>query len=125
MQSFTDARKDVMYDYLKQEDVNWRRLHYQIARQVVIEHKLVGHEMKAFVLDDSVKARRGKKVAGIYSHFDHLTGHTVKDQQVLTLGYATEEVYLPLDNELYISQKNAAELKQPFRDGRSHMAKRY
>jgi hypothetical protein len=59
----------------------------------VIEHKLVGHEIKAFVLDDSVKARRGKKMAGIYSHFDHLTGHPVKDQQVLTLGYATEEVF--------------------------------
>jgi hypothetical protein len=55
MQNFSDARKDVMYDYLKWEDVSRRRLHYQIARQVVIEHKLVGHEIKAFVLDDSVK----------------------------------------------------------------------
>ena len=125
MQSFTDARKDVMYDYLKREDVNWRRLHYQIARQVVIEHKLIGHELRALVLDDSVKARRGKKMAGISSHFDHLTGRVVKGQQVLTLGYATEEVFLPLDNELYISQKNAAELKQPFQDGRSIVAKRY
>ncbi|SFI33867.1 hypothetical protein [Nitrosomonas sp. Nm34] len=32
MQSFSDARKDFIYDYLKREDVNWRRLHYQIAR---------------------------------------------------------------------------------------------
>ncbi|SFN22825.1 transposase [Nitrosomonas communis] len=85
----------------------------------------MGHEIRAFVLDDSVKARRGKKMAGISSHFDHLTGRVVKGQQVLTLGYATEEVFLPLDNELYISQKNIAELKQPFRDGRSHVAKRY
>jgi hypothetical protein len=32
MKSFSDARKDFIYDYLKREDVNWRRLHYQIAR---------------------------------------------------------------------------------------------
>ena len=64
-------------------------------------------------------------MAGISSHFDHLMGRVVKGQQVLTPGYATEEIFLPLDNELYISQKNAAELKQPFRNGRSHVAKRY
>lgn len=59
MQSFTDAKKDVMYDYLKREDVNWRRLHCQIAQQVVMEHKLNTQTIKAFVLDDSVKIRRG------------------------------------------------------------------
>lgn len=82
LQCFTDARKDVMYDYLKREDVKWRRLHYQLARQVAKEHKLMDHEIRAFVLDDSVKARRGKKMVGISSHFDHLTGRTVKGQQV-------------------------------------------
>ncbi|WP_074905736.1 transposase [Nitrosomonas communis] len=97
----------------------------QIARQVVMKHKLMGHEIRAFVLDDSIKARRSKKMPGISSHFDHLTERVVKGQQVLTLGYATEEVFLPLDNELYISHKNVAELKQPFRNGRSHVVKRY
>jgi hypothetical protein len=105
MQSFTDAKKDVMYDYLKREDVNWRRLHCHIAQQVVMEHKLNTQTVKAFVLDDSVKIRRGKKMAGVSSHFDHLTGRTVMGQQVLTLGYATEEAFLPLDNQIYISQK--------------------
>ncbi|WP_430232168.1 transposase [Nitrosomonas communis] len=125
MQSFSDARKDVMYDYLKWEDVSRRRLHYQIARQVVIEHKFEGHEMKAFVLGDSVKTRRGKKITGISSHFDQLTGRTVKGQQVLTISYTTEEVFLPLDSELYISQKNIAELNRPFCGGRCHVTKHY
>jgi len=77
MQSFTDVKKDVMYDYLKREDVNWRRLHSQVARRVVIEHELNKREVKAFVLDDSIKTRRGKKMAGVSCHFDHLTGKTV------------------------------------------------
>ena len=126
MQSFTDVKKDVMYDYLKREDVNWRRLHSQVARRVVIEHELNKREVKAFVLDDSIKTRRGKKMAGVSCHFDHLTGKTVMGQQVLTLGYATsEEIFLPLDNQLYISQKNIQAQEQNFRDGRSIVAKRY
>ena len=84
MKSFTDAKKDVMYDYLKREDVNWRRLHCQVAQQVMIGHKLNLQETKAFVLDDSVKIRRGKKMAGVSCHFDHLTGRTVMGQQVLS-----------------------------------------
>jgi hypothetical protein len=125
MQSFTDAKKDVMYDYLKREDVNWRRFHCQVARQVFMQHDLNKHEIKAFVLDDSVKIRRGKKMAGVSCHFDHLTGKTVMGQQVLTLGYASEEVFLPLDNQLYISQKNIQAPDQSFRDGRNIVAKRY
>jgi DDE superfamily endonuclease len=125
MQSFTASKKDIMYDYLKREDVNWRRLHCQVAQQVVMDHKLNAQEIKAFVLDDSVKMRRGKKMAGVSCHFDHLTGRTVMGQQVLTLGYATEERFLPLDNQIYISQKKIQEPEQDFHDGRSIVAKRY
>jgi argininosuccinate lyase len=60
MQCFTESKKDVMYDYLQREDVNWRSLHTQIAQQVVKEHKLNQCEIKAFIVDDSVKIRRGK-----------------------------------------------------------------
>ena len=84
MQCFTDSKKDVMYDYLQREDVNWRSLHVKIAQQVVKEHKLNSCETKAFVVDDSVKIRRGKKMAGVSCHFDHLAGKTVMGQQTLT-----------------------------------------
>ncbi len=80
MQSFTDAKKDVMYDYLKREDVSWRRFHCQVARQAVREHDLNKHEIKAFVLDDSFKIRSGKRMVGVSCHFDHLTGKTVMGQ---------------------------------------------
>ena len=64
-------------------------------------------------------------MAGVSCHFDHLTGRRVMGQQVLTLGYATEEVFLPLDNQIYISQKKIQEQEQDFHDGRSIVAKRY
>lgn len=78
LQSFADARKDVIYDFLKREDVNWRGLHIQVARRVYQDHNLKECRIKAFVVDDSVKIRRGKKMGGVSRHFDHLTGRTVK-----------------------------------------------
>ncbi|TCS36713.1 transposase [Reinekea marinisedimentorum] len=46
-------------------------------------------------------------------------------EQVLTLGLATEEEFLPLDSNIFISQSKAQGLNQPFSDQRSVVAKRY
>ena len=123
--TFSRARKDVMYDLLKREEVNWREFNIQTARAVYKQHKLVGRRMKAFVLDDSIKTRRGKKMEGVSSHFDHVTGRHVMGQQVLTLGLATEEAFLPLDSQIYVSKVKARELIKPYKDGRSVAGKRY
>jgi hypothetical protein len=62
---------------------------------------------------------------GVSSHFDHVTGRHVMGQQVLTLGLATEEAFLPLDSQIYLSQVKARELIKPYKDGRSVVGKRY
>jgi hypothetical protein len=62
---------------------------------------------------------------GVSSHFDHVTGRHVMGHQVLTLGLATEEAFLPLDSQIYISQVKARELITPYKDGRSIAGKRY
>ncbi len=123
--SFSAAKKDVMYDLLKREDVNWRELNQQAARKIYVTYKLGSSRIKAFVLDDSIKTRRGKKMEGVSSHFDHVTNRHVMGQQVLTLGLATEEAFLPLDSQLYVSQTKAKGLIRPHKDGRSIVAKRY
>ena len=122
---FSKARKDVMYDLLKREEINWRALNIETAKAVYQKNKLAGSRIKAFVLDDSIKTRRGKKMEGVSSHFDHVTGRHVMGQQVLTLGLATEETFLPLDSQIYISQVKAQELIKPYKDGRSVAGKRY
>jgi len=48
-----------------------------------------------------------RKWKGVSSHFDHVTGRHVRGQQLLTLGLATEEAFLPLDSSIYISQVKA------------------
>lgn len=123
--TFSMARKDVMYDLLKREQINWRALNSQTAKAVYQQNKLIGSRVKAFILDDSIKTRCGKKMEGVSSHFDHVTGRHVMGQQVLTLGLATEQAFLPLDSQIYISQVKARELINPYEDGRSVAGKRY
>ncbi len=46
-------------------------------------------------------------------------------QQVLTLGLSCEDGFVPLDNELFTSQTKVQALPEPFKDGRSTVAKRH
>ena len=123
--TFSTAKKDVMYDLLKREDVNWREFNHQVAKTIYRANQLHRSRIKAFVLDDTIKTRRGKKMEGVSCHFDHVTNRHVMGQQVLTLGLATEEAFLPVDSQVYVSQTNAKPLNRPYKDGRSIAAKRY
>ena len=123
LQSFSAAKKDALYDLLNREDLNWRKLHLLTARKVL--KSTDSSALRAFVVDDSVKQRRGKKMPGVSSHFDHLTGRCVMGQQVLTLGLATETQFVPLDSEIFISATKAQSLPNDFTDGRSLVARRY
>ncbi|MCU7879252.1 MAG: transposase [Candidatus Thiodiazotropha sp. (ex Lucinoma aequizonata)] len=57
-------------------------------------------------MDDAIKTRCGKKMEGVSSHFDHVTGRHVMRQQVLTLGLATEEAEL-LSNLVFMHLNQA------------------
>ena len=124
LQTFSRARTDALYAALNQEDWNWRRLHLDVAQQAVRGAKAPG-QPGAFVLDDSIQVRHGKRMPGVSSHFDHTSGRHVMGQQVLTLGLSNAEGFVPIDSELFISATKAQGLHQPFRDGRSVVAKRY
>ena len=122
---FSQAKKDVMYDLLKREDINWRLFNLQTAKGVYQQNKLDQSRIRALVLDDTIKTRCGKKMEGVSSHFDHVTGRHVMGQQVLTLGLATEEAFLPLDSQIYISGTKARTLITEHKDSRSAVGRRY
>ncbi|HUL10788.1 MAG TPA: transposase [Methylococcaceae bacterium] len=124
LQTFSWAEKDALYDAMNREDLDWRRLHQKVAVKAVGSMK-ASRGLQALVLDDSIQTRHGKKMPGVSSHFDHTSGRHVMGQQVLTLGLSSEAGFVPLDSELFISATRAQALHQPFRDGRSVVAKRY
>ncbi len=121
--SLKDMGKDVLYDTLNREDLNWRKCHELLAYKA---YRGFNHNRKkAFVVDDTIAQRFGKKMPGISSHFDHTTGRHMMGQQVLTLGLSCEEGFIPLDSELFTSQVKAQPLVHSFKDGRCTVAKRY
>jgi hypothetical protein len=124
LQHFTHAEKDALYSTLNREDLNWRQLNLKVAIKAV-QQMPPCTTPKAFVLDDTIKIRHGKKMPGVSSHFDHTLGRSVMGQQVLNLGLSCEHGYVPLDSELFISAVKAQGLHQPFKDARSIVGKRY
>ena len=125
LSTFSGAKKDVMYDLLKREDADWRGLHSGVGKAVHQRCDIASSRLKVFVLDDTMKGRRGKKMEAVSCHFDHTEGRYVMGQQVLTLGLATEDQFLPLDSQIYISQSKPHQLMRAFDDARSVTAKRY
>lgn len=121
---FAEAEKDAWYGVMNREDLDWRRLHQRVALQAISAMK-TSRGPQALVLDDSIKIRHGKNMPGVSSHCDPTSGRHGMGQQVLTLGLSGAEGLVPLDSELFISATKAQALHQPFRDGRSVVAKRY
>ena len=124
LQHFTTAEKDALYSIMNREDLNWRKLNFQTAVKTINQMPDC-QSAKAFVLDDSIKIRYGKKMPGVSSHFDHTLGRSVMGQQVLNLGYSCEHGFVPLDSEIFISNVKAQGLYKEFQEGRSIVGKRY
>lgn len=124
LRTFCAAGKDVLYEALNREDWNGRALHLRVARKA-LQHLSAPGSVSAFVLDDTIKIRSGKKMPGISSHFDHTTGRHVMGQQVLTLGLSCAEGFVPIDSELFTGKTKVIDLVVPFKDGRSIVATRH
>jgi len=103
--------KDVLYDTMNREDLNWRKFHEQVTYKAVQALKPSGK--KAYVVDDTVAQRFGKKMPGISSHFDHTSGRHVMGQQVLTLGLSCDEGFVPLDSELLLAKQKLLSCMNP------------
>jgi len=121
--SFSAAKKDALYDLLNREDLDWRKLQRLTAKKVLKTN--YKNKTSALVIDDTVKTRRGKKMPGVSSHFDHLTARCVMGQQKVTLGVVNYEQFVPVDKEIFISEVKKQALDYKFNDHRRIAAKRY
>ena len=123
--NFVKGGKDVLYDFLKREDINWRGLGISISKEVYNYCDLKHEKETAFIVDDTIKKRSGKKVEGVSTHFDHTEGRCVSGQQVLQLGVAWPGGYIPIDNQIFIGNSNVHPLNSDFKNGKSSVAKDY
>jgi hypothetical protein len=123
---FLEGKISVLYDFLGRDDINWRGLLSELSQGVYrSQDKLGSPSQCAFVVDDTSKARAGRKVQGTSCYFDHTEGRHRKGHQVLQLGLATEKGFLPLEAQLVMGKKAAVDKPQdkPFKDQRCAAAR--
>ena len=115
----------VLYDFLGREDINWRGLSSELARRIFHQNEFGPRRQRALVVDDTSQARAGRKVQGTSSYFDHTESRTRHGHQVLQLGLATEQGFLPIEGQLVMGEKAAVVKPQdkPFKDPRSSAAR--
>ena len=119
------GRVSVLYDFLGREDINWRGLTSELARRIFQDQELGTRSQRAFVVDDTSKARAGRKVEGTSSYYDHTEGRHRKGHVVLQLGLASQKGFLPLEAQIVMGEKCAVDKPKdkPFRDQRSAAAR--
>jgi hypothetical protein len=118
--------EDTIYDFWAQEVINWRGWAREASRRIAAEVELGSVAKRAFVTDDSLRKRRGKKVEGTSRHYDHTSGTTVAGHQLLELGMAGEHGFLPVDRQLYMSECAPVDKptgKRGFKDKRAAAAR--
>lgn len=120
---FYAGGKDVLYRFLRREDVNWRAISFSVCKKIYDQNNMKTQPDTAFVVDDTLKHRRGKKVEGVSSHFDHTECRHVLGQQVLQLGFACTTGFIPVFQQIYIGSKKVQGLVHTFKDNRSAVAK--
>ena len=62
---FSRASNDVLNDFLRREDIDWRRFDWRTAKALYTPRELGSSRRKVVVLDDTIKARRGKKMEAV------------------------------------------------------------
>jgi hypothetical protein len=108
--------KDVIYRCLSRSDVNWERIVFLTANNVIHEiKKLTSDERRnALVFDDTTQYRnRSKKVEMLAKCYDHCEHRYYSGHTLLTMGWIDGQTFVPVDyrvvsasddkNLLYIS----------------------
>lgn len=119
----TEMKKDALYRLKNNERMPWRSLLITVARQF---QQLVNPEQKvsdnaAFILDDTVDSRVGRKIENITYIHDHVAGRVKKTLgfKNLTLGFFDGKTMLPLDFSLHTEKPlKAKHRKEQYRKNR-------
>jgi hypothetical protein len=122
---FLEGEMSVLYDFLGREDINWRGLDSELSRRVYQANEMGCRSESPFVVDDSSKARAGRKVEGTSCYFDHTEGRHRTGHQMLQLGLASPKGFLPIEAQLVMGEKGAVNKPKdkPFKDQRSSAAR--
>ncbi len=86
-----------------------------LAKKVYHKNDIENEPDTAFIFDDTLKHRRGKKADDSAVHYNHTINKYVVAQQVLEMGLASPKGYIPIDSQIFIGDTKPVERRKPFR----------
>ena len=131
---WSHVKKDTYYRFKKNITYRWRSFLNYVNQEIFKNIKLsqIPQEELAFVIDDTILEKVGKKLENLSYIYDHNVGHSVLGYCIVTLGLFTGNAFYPIDFSYYFTQKRDKQ-KSPERIGdprsssglRSYEAKHY
>ena len=112
IKNYLEGSIDTLYAFMRRCDLNWQAMGARVALFVFNRHFANQCEQTAFVVDDTLRKRRGKKVQGACYHFDHNEQRSVFSQQLVQLALSAPVGFLPLLQHLYISSSKPVLMDQ-------------
>jgi hypothetical protein len=133
----TSTKKDVYYDFLKNENIDWRRILCLFTKQFfkTVDKKGSPNDFESplcLIVDDTQLNKTGKKMEFIGKVYDHCTHKYTLGMKVLTLGFWDGKSFTPLDFSIHnepgkkkVRGLKFSELKQQFSKKRSDQSPSY
>jgi hypothetical protein len=95
------GKKDAYYDAKNEENINWRGLLLLHARRFLYHTRnhihLKGTGVTAFIFDDSLLEKTGKKIEKVSVVNDHASKRFVLGYKLLVCGFWDGQSFIPLD----------------------------
>ena len=101
-----DYKKDVFYEFMKNENIDWRRIMYLFSLQflrIIRKNEDSGALKlpKFLIVDDSILEKSGKKIECIGKVFNHCTHTYTLGMKILTLGFWDGKSFAPIDFSIH------------------------
>lgn len=103
-----DCKKDVFYDFMKNERIDWRKIMFLFVKQVfkIIENRSIADSKQEktnsfLIIDDSLIEKSGKAIEQIGKVYDHCKHSYRIGLKLLTLGFWDGKSFTPLDFSIH------------------------
>ena len=118
---FVFGKKDVVYSLLADGRIRWERLVLAVGLHAERITRSPGgnDELRYFILDDTLKAKRGKAMELVSYLFDHVSGKNILGFQFLVLAYLSGKRLFPISFRLRVGAKRPEGTQPVLGDGRT------
>lgn len=119
--------KDVIYGFMENQSINWSLFTIKLAYRFYVLRKWNRKPdgPAAFVVDDTLDERCGRKIEATSLHWDHNKGKNINGHQFLQLGFVNTDGILPLNGHIFVGEKKRSDLSKQFKDKRNAIARSY